>query len=81
MKDSTILTAGLIGSVLAALCCFTPVLVLLLGALGLTAWVGGLDALLLPILIAFLGIAAYGLWRRRSAASCAIEKQAHNQRD
>ncbi|MBI1330939.1 MAG: mercury resistance system transport protein MerF [Alphaproteobacteria bacterium] len=76
------LTTGLIGSVLAALCCFTPVLVLMLGALGLTAWAGQLDDFLLPILVAFLGITAYGLWRRRrSAACCAIEKPAHNPRD
>lgn len=69
MKDSTILKTGIVGSVIAAICCFTPVLVLLLGALGLSAWLGWLDYVLLPALIVFLGITAYGLWRRQKAAA------------
>jgi len=69
MKDSTILKTGIIGSVIAVICCFTPVLVLLLGAIGLSAWLGWLDYVLLPALIVFLGITAYGLWRRQQAAA------------
>ena len=70
MKDATILKAGIIGAVIAAICCATPVLVLALGALGLSAWVGGLDYALLPTLVLFLGMTAYGLWRHRRAAAC-----------
>lgn len=71
MKDKTILTAGIAGAGIAALCCFTPVLVILLGAVGLSAWLGWLDHVLLPALVLFLGIIAYGLWRRqRAAAEC-----------
>src|SRR3546814_11957693 len=40
MKDRTILRTGVVGSVVAAVCCFTPVLVILLGAVGLYAWLG-----------------------------------------
>lgn len=65
MKDTTIIATGVIGAVAAALCCFTPVLVVLLGAVGLSAWRGGLDSVLLPTLAIFLGIAGYGVWRRR----------------
>jgi len=31
---------GIVGTVIAALCCFTPALVVLLGAVGLSAWLG-----------------------------------------
>lgn len=71
MKDKTILATGIAGSIVAALCCFTPILVILLGAVGLSAWLGWLDYVLLPTLALFLGIVAYGLWRRqRAAAEC-----------
>jgi mercuric ion transport protein len=62
-----LLGAGATGSVIAALCCFTPLLVVLLGALGLSAWLGWLDDLLLPALVGFLGMTAYALARRRKA--------------
>lgn len=53
--------AGGIGAAVAALCCVTPVLVVLLGALGLAAVTGYLDYILLPALLVFLGMLVYGL--------------------
>lgn len=70
MKDSTIIKTGVAGSVLAAICCFTPILVLLLGVLGLSAWLGWIDYVLLPVLALFLGLTVYGLWRRRRPPAC-----------
>ncbi len=64
MKKSTLLTTGIIGSIIAALCCFTPVLVILLGAVGLAAWVGHLDAVLMPLLAFFIGLTLYALFRK-----------------
>jgi mercuric ion transport protein len=52
---------GGIGAGLVALCCFTPVLVLLLGAVGLAALTGYLEYVLLLALFVFLGILVYGL--------------------
>lgn len=72
MKDGTILKTGVIGSVIAAICCFTPVLVIGLGAVGLSAWLGWLDYVLLPTFALFLGITAYGLWRRQQARACCV---------
>lgn len=69
MNDMTVIKTGVAGSVVVALCCFTPVLVVLLGTVGLSAWLGWLDYVLLPALAIFLGIAGYGLWRRRHAAA------------
>ena len=51
--------------VIAALCCFTPVLVVLLGAVGLSAWLGWLDYVLLPALAIFVGLTVYAVWRRQ----------------
>lgn len=70
MKDSTIIKTSVAGSVIAAICCFTPVLVVLLGVLGLSAWLGWIDYVLLPVLALFLGLTIYGLWRRRRALAC-----------
>jgi mercuric ion transport protein len=52
----------------ATLCCLTPILAILLGAVGLSALVGWLDYVLLPILVVFLGITVYALWRRQRTA-------------
>lgn len=64
MKNNRLLKTGIIGSVLVALCCFTPVLVILFGVVGLSAMVGYLDYVLLPALAMFLALTAYALWRR-----------------
>lgn len=63
MADKLLLT-GVVGSVVAALCCFTPVLVVLLGAVGLSALLGVLDLVLLPALGVFVALTLYALWRR-----------------
>ena len=64
MNEQKLLRIGLVGTVIAALCCFTPVLVVLLGAVGLSAAVGWLDYVLLPPLAIFLALTGYALWRR-----------------
>ena len=68
MTDSALLKTGLIGAVIAALCCFTPILVILLGVVGLSAFVGWLDLVLFPALAFFIGLTAYALWRRQQHA-------------
>jgi len=71
MKDpKTLMRAGVIGAVLVALCCFTPVLVILLGVVGLSALTGYLDYVLLPALIAFIGLTIYAVWRKQKADAC-----------
>ena len=66
MTNQTLLGAGIIGTVVAALCCFTPLLVILAGVVGLSAVIGYLDYVLLPALIFFSGRTAYAVWRRAS---------------
>ena len=64
-----LLKIGIIGSVVAAVCCFTPLLVVLLGAIGLSGVIGFLDYVLLPALVIFLAITGYALWTRKQTAS------------
>ena len=66
MADKKLLKTGLIGSAVMAVCCFTPVLVLTMGAVGLSGLVGWwLDLLLLPALALFVLMAGYGFYRLR----------------
>ena len=64
MKHDSILRVGIFGSVILALCCFTPLLVVFLGIVGLSAMVGTLDIVLLPALGLFVGITIYALIRK-----------------
>lgn len=65
MKDTTLIRTGIIGTVIAALCCFTTVLVVLLGVVGLSALAGYLDVVLIPALIFFIGLTIYAVYRRK----------------
>ena len=64
MKANSWLGIGIFGAAISALCCFTPLLVLLLGFVGLSAVVGMLDYVLLPALAISVGIVAYALYRK-----------------
>jgi len=68
MDNPRLLRTGVIGSAVTALCCVTPVLVLLLGAMGLSVLIGWLEFVLLPALAAFLAITGYALWKRSRAS-------------
>jgi mercuric ion transport protein len=66
MKNK-LLSLGIGGTLLAALCCFTPLLPVLLTTLGLTGLLGTIynDAVLLPFLAGFLILTGYALWRMK----------------
>jgi mercuric ion transport protein len=64
MNDKSLLKVGVIGTIIAALCCFTPVLVVLFGVVGLSAVVGYLDYVLLPALAVFVLITICAVIRR-----------------
>lgn len=66
MKNDRLLRIGIIGTIIAALCCFTPLLVILFGAVGLSALVGYLDYVLLPALAIFVVISVFAVWKRVS---------------
>ena len=55
---------GPIGSAVAAVCCFTPLLVLIVAGVGLSAITGWLDYRLFPALFVSLGLTAFALHLR-----------------
>ena len=62
-----LLALGVGGTILAILCCFTPLLLIVLTAAGLTGLIGVIynDAVLLPILAGFLILTGYAIWRQK----------------
>ena len=58
--------AAALGTAVVALCCFTPLLVLMLGLMGLSVLTPYLDYVLLPALVVLLGITvvSYRKWRK-----------------
>lgn len=68
-----LLKISIIGTVIAALCCFTPVLVILFGVVGLSAVVGYLDYVLLPALGVFIVLTIYALWRKNARDAAFFE--------
>ncbi len=69
MKDRTLLRTGLIGTAVAAVCCFTKALVILVSAVGLSAVIGYLDYVLFPALGLFLALTAYAVYRMKRVSS------------
>ncbi len=65
MNRKRLMTFGLAGAAFIALCCFTPILVVLLGMVGLVAITGYLDYVLLPALAVFLGMTMYAVSQRK----------------
>lgn len=64
-NDRKLIATGIGGTLVAALCCFTPVLVVLLGAVGLSAVLGWIDYVLLPALLFFVALTGHAVWRRQ----------------
>jgi mercuric ion transport protein len=65
VNDRKLLRTGLIGSAVAALCCFTPILVVAFAFLGVSAWLGWADYVLFPALAFFLGLSGYAYYRAK----------------
>jgi mercuric ion transport protein len=74
MNDRTLIRTGTIGAIIAAVCCATPVLVIALGAVGLSALTGYLDYVLLPALALCIVLIGYGFYRRRQTEIAAFNK-------
>jgi mercuric ion transport protein len=65
MRDRTVITTGIVGGLVAAVCCATPLLAILFGAVGLTAWLAKADYVLIPVLILCLALIGFGVYRNR----------------
>jgi mercuric ion transport protein len=67
MDNNRLILTGVTGAAITAFCstCGAPLLATVLAALGLSAWLGSIDYMLLAIMGLFLGLAGYGLYRQR----------------
>lgn len=74
MEKDKLPKTSIIGTIVAAICCFTPALVVLLGLFGLSSLIGMLDYILLPALFIFLYITVHALWKRQAARSSCIRR-------
>lgn len=66
MNDRALIFTGTVGAIVAAICCATPILAVVLPVVGLGAWLAGADMIVFPLLFAFLGVLALGLYRHRT---------------
>ena len=65
MQEGKLFKTGLWGTIVTAICCFTPLLPWVLGLVGLALLIPYLDYVLFPLLFLFLGIAFLGWHRAR----------------
>lgn len=71
MSGRALIRASMIGAVLAAICCAGPLLAVGLPLAGLGAWLVGAGPVVLPSIVASLGLVAWGVHHRRAkAAGC-----------
>jgi len=62
IKHRKLLRAGIVGTTITLLCCFTPVVVVLFSIVGLSGWLGYLDYFLFPALAFFIGLSTYAIY-------------------
>jgi mercuric ion transport protein len=67
MNNDKMLKTGLIGTGVAIICCFTPLLVVLFAAAGVTAWLAWADYVLWPALAGFVLLTAVAFARRNKS--------------
>ncbi|WP_371018891.1 mercury resistance system transport protein MerF [Pseudalkalibacillus sp. JSM 102089] len=68
MKRNKTLITGVVGTIIALICCTTPVLAILLGTVGLGALTGYLDYVLIPALVLFILITFFS-FRKKTKTS------------
>ena len=69
MNDRSLIATGGVAAALAAICCATPLLAFVLGAIGLTAWIAKTDYVIHPVLLLGFVLMGFGLYRRQSATA------------
>ncbi len=77
MNNRRLMRTGIAGAAICALGCVTPIFVIALGVVGLSALTGYLDFVLFPGLALFLGLIGYALYlrtRKPEAAETAADE-------
>ena len=74
MNDRALIGFGMAGAVIAAVCSAAQLLVVGLPLAGVGAWPPGADLVMLPLILAALGLVAWGIHRRRARVACSSTK-------
>ena len=74
MNDRALIRAGALGAVLVAICCAAPLLAVGLPLAGPGAWLAGAGLVVLPLMVAGLGLVAWGVHHRRARAAVSETK-------
>lgn len=72
-----LLKTSIAGSIILALCCFTPLLVIILSTMGLGILMGYLDYVLIPALLFFIALTIYALTQNQK--KCCNKKNEENE--
>lgn len=70
MTERSLITTGAIGAAVGAICCATPLLAVVLGGIGLSAWLAKADYIVMPVLFLGIALVGLGLYRRHVATTC-----------
>ena len=65
MNDRTLMRTGIVGAAIAAICCATPILLVVLGTVGLGAWAVQADYVAVAALVLCLGLVGWVMVRRQ----------------
>jgi mercuric ion transport protein len=65
MRDRALITTGVVGGLIATVCCATPLLAIAFGAIDFTAWLAKANYIVMPALIICLAPVGFGLYRSR----------------
>jgi mercuric ion transport protein len=63
VRNRTLIATGAVGTLVAAVCCATPLLAVLFGAIGLTAWLAKADYVLILALVLCVAVLGFGICR------------------
>ena len=73
MNHRSLITTGAIGAALGAICCATPLLAVILGGVGLSAWLAKADYIVMPVLLLGVAVLSFGLYRQHTSTTCGEE--------
>ena len=65
MDDRTLMRTGVVGAIVAAICCATPLLAVVFGTVSLSAWAAKADYIAILALVLCLGLVGWALIRRQ----------------
>lgn len=74
MKNKWLIFGGTGGFGITAPCCFTPLLVILLSSIGLAGVIAYLDYALFPLMVVFVIVLGFGIYRIKSSKDCCETK-------